>query len=102
LDDNLIRKEISNSLNVDKNIDKAIKIVKYLDVEKDRNQELDRIFNYCIKNGELEKAEIVAELYNSQEKKEKARKTIAREKLKRNVNQVDFSIPVTDRSELFK
>lgn len=82
LSENQIRVEISKLIKSD-DVDKAIELVKLLSSNKIKDEEYERIFNYCIKNERLENAEIVANLYISPNKKDEALKMIVLEKIKK-------------------
>ena len=82
LSENQIRVEISKFLKTE-DVDKAIKLVKLLHSEEAKEAEYEHIFNYCIKNGKLDKAEIVSDFFKSPTKKEEAKKLIAHERLKK-------------------
>jgi hypothetical protein len=82
LSENQIRVEISKLLKSD-NVDKAIELANLLSSNEVKDEEYEHIFNYCIKNEQIEKAEIVVNLYISSDKKDKAQKLIALEKIKK-------------------
>jgi len=76
------RREISNFLEKD-NVDEAIRFLNLLQSKTAKDEECDHIFNFCLKNGKLDKAEETAKLFVSSSKKEKALNDIALEKVKK-------------------
>ncbi len=75
------RKEIGESLRIG-DVDKAISLLDYLANDDARDEEHEHIFNYCIKNGKLEKAKELAELFRSLSKREEAKQQLYLELLK--------------------
>lgn len=76
-----IRVEIMECLR-EGNIDKAIKLFENLTTIKAKEEEYKHLFNYCIKNKKIKKAEFIVESYFPNDKKDAARKRIASERLK--------------------
>lgn len=81
LNEEQIRKEISESLKIE-NVNNAITLLDYLPTDDAKDEERKHIFNYCMKNGKLEKAKELAELFQSPSKREEANKQLALEMLK--------------------
>lgn len=81
LNEEQIRYEISESLR-EENVDRAIMLLNYLRSEEAKDEEREHIFNYCMKQGELEKAKQLAELFESTSKRNEAKQQIALEMLK--------------------
>ena len=75
------RKKIGESLRIG-NVDKAISLLDYLPTDAAKDEEHEHIFNYCIKNGKLERAKELSELFRSLPKKEEAKKQVYHELLK--------------------
>lgn len=80
LNEEQIRGKIDESLKTE-NSDEAITLTKYLS-EDAKEEELQHIFDFCIKNGKLKMAEKVLELFQSFSKREKAKERIDLERLK--------------------
>jgi hypothetical protein len=81
LSEEQIRRKIDKSLKTE-NSDEAITLTKYLS-EEAKEEELQHIFHFCIKNGKLNKAEKVLGLFKSSSKREKAKEQIDMERLKK-------------------
>lgn len=73
-----IRREIINFLH-EGYIDEAINHLKYLSSPLEKDEECDHIFNYCIKNGKLKKAEEVLPFFQNPIKLKEAKKKLALE-----------------------
>lgn len=58
------RRDISNALKVGE-VNKAIKLLKYLHNDKAKDDETEVIFNYCIANKKLEKAKVLIKFFSS-------------------------------------
>lgn len=81
LSEEQIRRKIDKLLKTG-NSDEAITLTKYLS-EDAKEEELQHIFNFCIKNRKLNKAEKVLELFQSTSKREKAKERLDMERLKK-------------------
>lgn len=81
LPENQIRVEITKSLR-ENNLKKGTLLLNYLTTDKAKEEEYERIFQFCIKNIKLDTAEIISELFSSPEKKQVAKEIIAKEKYK--------------------
>lgn len=79
--ENQIRVEITKALGKN-NLKKCTTLLNYLKTDKAKEEEYERIFQFCIKHNKLDTAEVVSELFSSPEKKQIAKEIIAKEKYK--------------------
>jgi len=81
LTDDQLRMQISKSLQLGKT-ERAIQYLKAISSSEVKDEENERVFTFCLKKGELDNANIIAELFENPDKKIQAKSRVEHERLK--------------------